>query len=74
MELNSEFIDAVNLLSFLIGILNYQENLTQNDKQEIIQEFNTKLNKVITQIEGHLKNQDQRLEQIEKILNERNFK
>lgn len=71
---DSEFIDAVNLLSFLIGILNYQENLTQNDKQEIIQEFNTKLNRVMTQIEGHLKSQDQRLEQIEKFLSERNFK
>ena len=65
---NEELIDILNILSFVIGLMNYQENLTQNDKQEILDEFNSQLHNIINQIEQHLASQDNRLDQIEQHL------
>ena len=30
-----EFLDALNIASFCIGLMNLDQNLTQNDKQEL---------------------------------------
>lgn len=68
---NQDFIDAINLVSFIIGVLNYQENLTQNDKQEIIEEFNKKLKIVLDQIHEHLANQDKKMDMILELLQEK---
>ena len=48
------FYDAVNIASFILGLINYQENLTQNDKSEILQNSQTVSDKVIDRIEQHL--------------------
>ena len=62
--MDQNYIDAVNLAGFILGIMNYQENLTQNDKQEIIEEFNNKLKLVLEKINNHLKEQDRKLDLI----------
>ena len=62
--MNQNYIDAVNLAGFILGIMNYQENLTQNDKQEIIEEFNNKLKLVLEKTNNHLKEQDRKLDLI----------
>ena len=62
--MDQNYIDMVNLAGFILGIMNYQENLTQNDKQDIIEEFNRKLKLVIDKINGHLKEQDRKLDLI----------
>lgn len=36
MQENQSFLDAVSIASFILGIMNYGENLTQNDKSEIL--------------------------------------
>lgn len=40
-----EMNDTINLVSLIIGMLNLEENLTQGDKQELLQEFNQKAEK-----------------------------
>ena len=62
--MNQDFIDSVNLASFILSIMNYQENLTQNDKQDILEEFNNKMGEVLDQINTHLKEQDRKLDLI----------
>lgn len=34
---DKNFLDAVAIVSFIIGVANYQENLTQDDKNDIMQ-------------------------------------
>ena len=62
--MDQNYIDAINLAGFILGIMNYQENLTQNDKQEIIEEFNNKLKLVLEKTNNHLKEQDRKLDLI----------
>ena len=33
------FLDILAILSFIIGAMNLDENLTQGDKQDLLQEF-----------------------------------
>ena len=33
---NLDFLDIINIVSFAIAIANYNENLNQSDKQELI--------------------------------------
>ena len=53
MNRQYDLLDVLNILSFVIGLLNYDENLTQNDKQELLEE-----------IHAHLEEQDIKLEEI----------
>ena len=62
--MDQNYIDMVNLAGFILGIMNYQENLTQNDKQDIIEEFNNKLKLVLEKTNNHLKEQDRKLDLI----------
>ena len=66
-ELN--FSDSINLASLLIGIINYQENLTQNDKQDIMKNLSNASDTILKQIQDHLEKQDKKIDQILKILN-----
>lgn len=63
------FYDAVNIAGFILGLINYQENLTQNDKSEILQNSQTVSDKVIDRIEQHLIIQDEKIDQILSLLN-----
>ena len=61
-------IDVLNILSFLIGILNLEENLTQGDKQDLIDNLNKNSQKVLEQINTHLEEQDSKLNRIIDLL------
>lgn len=61
-------IDVLNILSFLIGILNLEENLTQGDKQDLIDNLNKNAQKVLEQINTHLEKQDSKLNKIIDLL------
>lgn len=63
------FYDAVGIASFILGLVNYQENLTQNDKGEILQNSQNVSDKVIDRIEQHLIIQDEKIDQILSLLN-----
>ena len=70
------FLDTLSILSFIIGTMNFNENLTQGDKQDLLQEFSTKADVLLKEIHSHLEKQDNKLDNIlEEISNDsrRNF-
>lgn len=56
-----EMLDVLNIISFVIGMMNLEENLNQNDKQELMSELNTKTNFLLKDIHQHLKEQDEKI-------------
>lgn len=66
---NNEFIDLVNIASFVLGIMNLQENLTQSDKQDIVNELKNETNIVLNKINTHLQEQDNKINKILELLN-----
>ncbi len=57
-------LDTMNIMSFVIGLMNYNENLTQNDKQELLSDFNNKAEVLLNEIHKHLQQQDDKLDMI----------
>lgn len=66
------FLDTIGLISFLVGLLNLEENLTQGDKQELEQHFNKQADFLLNEIHLHLEEQDKKLDSILKRLEEQN--
>ena len=62
--MNDNLLDAMSVMSFVIGLMNLNENLTQGDKQELISEFSNKADILLKEIHNHLELQDIRLNQI----------
>ena len=61
------FLDTIGMLSFVISMINYGENITQSDKQDLQQDLTDKINLVLKEMHEHLQMQD---EKINKILEE----
>lgn len=59
-----QFEHNLNIASFILGIMNYQENLTQNDKSEILQNSQNVSDLIIQKIDSHLQVQDQKIDSI----------
>lgn len=68
MNNRQQFIDALNMASFLLSIMNYQENLTQNDKSEILQNSQNVSDAIINKIDRHLQEQDRKIDYIIELL------
>ena len=64
MNRQYDLLDVLNILSFVIGLLNYNENLTQNDKQELLEELDNQTTTLLEEIHAHLKEQDIKIEEI----------
>lgn len=62
------FLDMIGLLSFYIGTLNLEENLTQSDKQELLEDFSQEINRLLSEIHQHLAIQDDKIDKILEIL------
>lgn len=58
------FLDTVNLISFMIGMMNLNENLTQGDKQDLLKTFSQKADDLLNEIHSHLKDQDKKIDKI----------
>ena len=63
-----ELLDVLNILSFLIGVMNLQENLTQGDKQELLNQFGSQTKTILGEIHNHLEKQDKKIDSILKRL------
>lgn len=63
-----DFLDTLNIASFCIGLMNLDENLTQGDKQELMEELSNKADLLLTEIHSHLEVQDDKLDVILKRL------
>lgn len=70
---NEQLDSAINLVSLILGILNLQENLTQNDKQDIMDNLNKKSDELLNQIHSHLKKQDEKIDLILELLTNQNY-
>ncbi len=57
------FMDAINIIAFLIGLENLKLNITSEDLQK-------HTDQILSEIHGHLQKQDNRLYRVEKILTE----
>ena len=65
-----DLMDILNVLSFYIGLLNLQENLTQGDKQDLIRQFDTQTATILKELHKHLEVQDNKIDDILKRLEE----
>lgn len=63
------FLDSIALISFVVGIMNYEENLTQSDKQDLQDQLNSKIDLLLKEIHSHLEEQDQKIDKIMEALN-----
>lgn len=68
MRYNEDLLDAVTLLSFMIGIANYGQNLSQNDKDDMMQALDRKTNLLVERLEKDLEEQNKMLEEILAIM------
>lgn len=62
------FLDTLALISFIVGIMNYEENLTQSDKQDLQNELNQKVDFILENIHKHLEEQDQNIQKILEVV------
>lgn len=62
------FFDVLNLMSFVIGLMNLNENLTQGDKQDIMKNLSEKSDTILKEIHSHLEKQDEKIDKIIEIL------
>lgn len=63
-----DFLDWISVMSFLIGVANYDENLTQGDKQDLLHEVDEATEQAIQKVREHLTEQDKKIERILEIL------
>ena len=68
MRYNEDMLDAITLLSFIIGIANYGENLSQNDKDDMMQALDRKTKAMIERLEYDLEEQNAMLKEILRIM------
>lgn len=54
---NQNFLDALAMTSFLVGIANYNENLTQNDKDDIMNRLDKQTKDVLLKVQESLEEQ-----------------
>lgn len=59
-----DVLDAMATLSFLIGIANYNENITQSNLQDSAKQ-------IMDEIHGHLREQDEKIDHILELLERR---
>lgn len=64
MSNNNSLLDVLNVVSFLIGVANYNENLTQTDKQELIHKLDKQTSELLSQLNAHLERQDKNIDKI----------
>ena len=64
------FLDNVSLMSFFISLMNLNENLTQNDKQDLQKSLENKSKIILDEIQKHLQIQDQKIDLILEKLEE----
>lgn len=67
-NMETDYINLINLLSFYIGLVNLKENLTQSDKQELENVLSNKIERYVNSIQNHLQIQDRKIDRILEIL------
>ena len=60
-ERKDSILDAMAIVSFLVGMTNYEENITQSQLQEVAKS-------IMSDIHTHLKEQDNKIDRIIELL------
>lgn len=58
---NQNVLDTMAIISFLVGIANYHENISQSDVQDLLQN-------ALRDLHSHLEKQDEKIDEILTIL------
>lgn len=69
---NQNFLDALAITSFLVGIANYNENLTQNDKDDIMNRLDQQTKDILLRVQESIEEQNVMLRKILSKLEEDN--
>ena len=64
MKYNQDMLDTLTLISFLVGVANYNENLTQSDKDDIMRHLDQQTRDILTRVETALEDQNKMLREI----------
>lgn len=64
MRYNQDMLDTLTLVSFLVGVANYNENLTQSDKDDIMRHLDQQTRDILTRVETALEDQNKILREI----------
>ena len=64
MAYNEDFMNALAMVSFVIGVANYNENLSQSDKDDMMHALDEKANVMLERLEADLEEQNELLRQI----------
>ena len=69
---NNQFntLDILNIMSLMISMQNYGMNLTQNDKQDLLQDLHDSLAVNVEDIHQHLLDQDKKIDYLISLLSE----
>ena len=62
---NDDFLDALAVVSFFVGIANYDENLSQSDKDDIMQALDKKTTNILERLENDIEQQNEILMDIQ---------
>ena len=62
------FLDNLAIVSFIIAVINLDENLGQSDKQELQNDLAKKSEAILAEIHQHLEEQDKKLDKILEVL------
>lgn len=68
--MNENFMDALALASFAVGMANLEENLTQSDKDDLMGKLDAQANAILERIHGELEEQNRVLRDISSKLDE----
>lgn len=68
--MNENFMDALSLASFYLGMANLEENLTQSDKDDLMGKLDAQANAILERIHGELEEQNRVLRDISSKLDE----
>ena len=66
--MNRDLMDYLNIMSFVIGVLNLEENIDQSTFSQAQGELSEKIDNVLGEIHAHLEKQDKDLEVIKVLL------
>ena len=67
---NLTFLDLINIISFVVGLMNLDLNKSQNDLDNQTQELDEKLRQNVDDIHKHLEKQDKKIDYIIGVLND----
>lgn len=63
MKYNQDILDTLTLVSFLISVANYNENLTQSDKDDLMAGLDKQTAHILGRIQEELEKQNEVLEE-----------